>query len=126
MKINITGKNIEITSAINDYVLKKLEGVDKFLGYEKNNDDVILKVELERTTAHHKEGEIFKAEINLHVHGENISVNAEQEDLYQAIDVVKDEVKRVLEDRKGKRQSLLRRGGRKIKDFVRGFYKKGE
>lgn len=126
MKINITGRNIEITDAINDYVVKKLEGVDKFLGYEKNNDDVILRVELERTTAHHKEGEIFKAEINLHVHGENISINSEQEDLYQAIDVVKDEIKRVLEDRKDKRQSLLRRGSRKIKDFVRGLYKRGE
>ncbi len=120
MKINIRSKNLEITPAINDYVLRRIESVEKFLGHNKDVVDAsVFNIEIEKTTHHHKEGEYFQAEVVAHVNGQNFNVKSIKEDLYQAIDDVKDELTRVLESRKEKRIGLLRRGGAKIKNILR-------
>jgi putative sigma-54 modulation protein len=120
MKINIRAKNLEITPAINDYVFKRVMSVEKFLGHLKEIVDAAeFNVEIEKTTQHHKEGDYFKAEVVAHVNGHNFNVKSEKEDLYQAIDDVKDELARVLESRKEKRVGLIRRGGAKLKNLLR-------
>ena len=43
MKIKITGKELMITDAINDYVEKKLDRIDKY--FENAEADVTLKTE---------------------------------------------------------------------------------
>ena len=43
MKIKITGKELKITEAINDYVEKKLERIDKY--FESAEADVTLRTE---------------------------------------------------------------------------------
>lgn len=120
MKINIRAKNLEITAAINDYVVKRVSSVEKLLGHSKEIIEAAeFNVELERTTAHHKEGEVFQAEVVARVNGQNFTVKSQKEDLYQAIDNVKDELLRVVESKKEKKISFVRRGGAKLKQMLR-------
>lgn len=121
MNIRITAPTIGLTPAISDYTEKHLETIKKFLA-----DDPAAQcdVELAKTTNHHKHGDIFKAEIHIVAKGENIYASVEREDLYAAIDEVRDEVVRKLKSGKDKRRSLVRRGGAQVKDFIKGFWKK--
>lgn len=43
MKIKITGKELKITEAINDYVEKKLDRIDKY--FEESEAEVTLRTE---------------------------------------------------------------------------------
>jgi putative sigma-54 modulation protein len=122
MKITIHSKNLEITSAINDYINKRLSHVEKFLGHNLDVVDAAeFNVDIEKTSNHHKEGEIFLAEVVALVRGRSYTVKAQKEDLYQAIDKVEDELVRVIEHNKERRTSLVRRGGAKLKNLLRGF-----
>ena len=83
MQIDVTGHHIDITPALKDYVTGKFERLarhfDKF-----TNAHVILSVEKLRQTA--------EATINLN--GANLFANAEEEDMYAAIDALIDKLDR--------------------------------
>lgn len=119
MAINLKGTNIKITPEISGYLDKRLEGVRKFL--PKEGDSFLADVELGKTTNHHQTGNIFRAEITVHIGGRSFRAVSEQSDLYRAIDNMKDEVTRELSSYKEKRISLIRRGGQKIKNILRGL-----
>lgn len=120
MKINEKVTNIEITTEIRDYLYKKLEHVEKFL--DPADESVLCDVELGKTTNHHKSGDVFKTEINLHIAGKNLRAVSEMSDLFSSIDVAKDDIVRSLQVNKDKRISLVRRGGAKIKNIVKGIF----
>jgi ribosomal subunit interface protein len=122
MKINEKVTNMDITPEIKDYLYKKLEHIEKFLN--PNDKSVLCEVELGKTTNHHKNGDIFMTEINLHMAGKNIRAVSEEEDLFSSIDISKDEIIRMIQLNKDKRVSLVRRGGAKIKNLVRGIFSK--
>jgi putative sigma-54 modulation protein len=125
MKINIKATGIELTPAISDYVHKKVSSLEKYL---EKGSDVVAQVEVGKSTQHHKSGEVFRAEVHLIGAGFDLYAASEQTDLYAAIDVVKDEISRNLTHQKGKRFALARRGGRMVKDMMRGlnpFKKRG-
>jgi putative sigma-54 modulation protein len=117
MNINIKATGIELTPAIEDYAQKKVSALDKYL---KNPESHIARVEIGRTTRHHKEGAIFRAEIHISG-GIDIYAAREAEDLYAAIDMMEAEAARELQSTKGKRFKLLRRGQKAFKDAVRGI-----
>lgn len=122
MKINIKATNIELTGAINEYLDKRLSALDKFI--EADDDSAMCYVEVGRTSDHHKTGDVFRAEINLHWHGQAFRAEDESADLYSAIDLAKDEMLRELRSDKAKRVSLIKRGGARIKDMIRGMYRR--
>ena len=119
MKINIKATGIELTVAISEYAHKKIHKLERFLG---NNPEAVAKVEVGKSTQHHKSGEIFRAEVHITGVGVNIYESSEQSDLYAAIDVVEDKVTNALIQKKGKRESLTRRSARRIKDTLRKWY----
>lgn len=121
MNIKIKNTNIESNSIIEEYLYKRLDGLKKLINPHDESANVY--VELAKTTQHHKAGVIFKAEINLHIAGKNFNAVAEKEDLYVAIDEMRDEIMRDLRSWKGKQHSLLKRGGIKIKNIIKGLYK---
>lgn len=117
MNIKIRSRGFDITPTINDYVIKKISTLEKFLGVKEN---ILCEVEIGRTTKHHNSGDIFRAEINIVEPGnKQIYVVAEEIDLYTAIDVVRDEAERAIVSRKTKRFKLFRRGGAKIKELLK-------
>jgi len=98
MQIDIKGTNLELTQAIKDYINEKIGGLEKFF-------DQILeaRVEVGLTSKHHQKGKIFRAEANLEVPQKHIiRAEAEREDLYMAINEVKDELQIQLKKYKEK------------------------
>ncbi len=117
MNIKIRAKNFEITPAIDDYVMKKISSLDKFLDVK---DSTICEVEIGRTTSHHKSGDIFRAEVNIIEPGKKqVFAVAEEVDLYMAIDIVRDEAEREIVSNKKKQDTLFRRGSAKIKNLLK-------
>lgn len=121
-KINIKTTNIELSDAIRQYIEKKFEGIEKVL----NASEVKGQIEVGKTSNHHKSGDIFKAEINLDANGKMFYASAEEADLYMAIDVVKGEIISEVKKAKTKNQSLVRRGGQRVKDALKGLWRKSE
>lgn len=115
MKITIKGTNIELTDSIYQYIYKKIESLDKFMqnigeDAQSGNPPIECWVEVERTTRHHKTGDIFRAEAQIRLPGAS-SIRAEETewDLHQAIDKVKDELQQQLARYKGKMISQRRK-----------------
>lgn len=123
MNINIKTTNLTLTDAISSYVDKRLEKIAKLLHHDST---VICDVELAKTSEHHHKGDIFKAEIHIVGSGLNIYSSADKEDLYAAIDEVKDIVLRDLKSDKEKTTSSIRRGGAKIKSMMKGLWPFGK
>ena len=122
MRINEKGTNMQITPEIRDYLYKKIEHIQKFL--DPGDESVLCDVELGKTTKHHKTGEVFRTEINLHIAGRNLRAVSEMDELFASIDLAKDEMVRELQSNKDKKVSLLRRGGAKIKNLIKGIFTK--
>jgi len=118
MKINIKATGIELTEAIQEYAEKKVGALEKY--FKHSSDSHLVQVELGKTTNHHKEGAIFRAEIHI-TGGMDVYVASEEEDLYAAIDLMEADAARELQSEKSKRFKLLRRGQRTLKDMVRGI-----
>lgn len=120
MKTNIKGTNISLTEAISNYLTGKLGHIEKLL--PAGDDSVIAEVELAKDTKHHLHGEVFRAEINLRASGKNFYTVAHEQDLYAAIDKMRDEIARQIKTGFEKKNTLLRRGGRKAKEMLRNIY----
>jgi ribosomal subunit interface protein len=119
MKINIKTTNITLTPAISEYADKRFQKITEFLN---NDPSVQCDVELGRTTEHHQKGEIFRAEIHIVAAEKNVYASAEKSDLYSAIDAVRDEILFELRAHKGKKVSLLRRSGARVKGMIKGLW----
>lgn len=96
--LSLKGTNIELTDAIKNYVNEKLDALQKICQDFDPADE--LRMELGKSTRHHAKGPYFFAEMHLHVPGKELLAKEESEDLYDAIDRVKDQLKRQLKDYK--------------------------
>ena len=91
MNLNITGRHVEVTPAIRDYVTSKLDRVIRHFD-NVTSVGVILSVEKLKQ----------KAEVTLHVRGKDIFVESEDTDLYAAIDAMTDKLDRQVQQYKQK------------------------
>jgi len=83
MQIDVTGHHVELTSAIHDYVTGKLEKLARHFD-NVGNVHVILSVEKK----------VHKAEATVHVAGGDIFADAQNENMYAAIDALTDKLDR--------------------------------
>ncbi len=118
MNIAIKGTNIALTDAIRSYTENRLSHIEKFV----SSPDTICRVELGKTTRHHKNGEYFRAEVKINIDGQEYYVTSEKEDLYAAIDDIKDGLTNKITSSKEKRQTFLKRSGAKLKAMTKGFW----
>lgn len=117
MQIKIRSKNFDLTPAIEDYVTRKIGSLEKFFG---GKEGVLCEVEIGRTTKHHLSGDIFRAEVNIKVPGnDQIYAVTEESDLYKAIDIVRDESEREILSKKNRKTALFRRGAIRIKNLIK-------
>lgn len=119
IKTNIKATNIELTDSVREYVFKKIELIEKYI--EAGDTSAMCDVEVGKISMHHKTGDVFKAEINLRVHGTYIYAVAEKDTLNSALDEVKDEIIKSLTSYREKRKSLVRRGGAMVKAMLKGI-----
>lgn len=123
MNTNIKTTNVTLTSAISDYTKKRLEKVAVLL---ERDPSVQCDVELGKVSDHHQKGDIFRAEIHIVGSAKNVYASAEKSDLYSAIDFVRDEILRELRAGKGKKVSLVRRSGIRVKNMLKGLWPWGK
>ncbi len=95
MTINIVHRGVELTEAIKQYVEEKIQSLEKYAGDLQHAD-----VEVGMTNHHHQKGKIFLCKVVLQVPGQVIRIEREAEDLYKAIDKVRDHVREELSHRK--------------------------
>jgi ribosome-associated translation inhibitor RaiA len=85
-----------------------------------------MEVDLSKEHHHQKGKDAFKAEFKVYCRGEYLQSAAEAEDIYSAIDLARDEAYMILSSKKDKKMTLWRRGGKKLKNLMRGMtFRKG-
>ncbi len=119
MNIKIKTTGISLTPAISEYADKRLIKISKIIG---GDPSFICDLELAKTSNHHKNGDIFRAEIHIVGKGKDLYASAEDADLYAAIDAMRDEIVRELHASKGKRLSFIRKGGAQVKSMMKGMW----
>ena len=94
MQINISGRHVEVTDSMREYVTSKLERLTHH--HDRiTSTNVILSVDKL----------IQKAEATIHVSGKDVHADATHEDLYAAIDLLTDKLDRQLIKHKEKMRS---------------------
>ena len=113
MNIKITGKNIDITEAMKDYIEKRVEKLEKFEG--KNTDvNVVCSVE--------REDQIV--EIQISHDGEFLRVEERNPDLYASVDLALDRAERQL--RKEKEKRVEKNKENSLKGMIVDMFKKDD
>lgn len=113
MNIKILATGLELTPAIKKYVDTKIGSLSKI--WPKNEAENNLDLEFARTSKRHQHGEVFYAEATGKVFGKALRVETKNEDLYAAIDELKDILKKDLASLKGKALTRDVRSARKVK-----------
>ena len=106
MKIKITGKELKITEAINDYVEKKLDRIEKY--FEESEAEVTLRTE--------KNAQI--AEIYITANGEKYRAVTEDKDLYASIDKDIDILEGQIRKAKTKKEKMQKESSIKTLETV--------
>ena len=91
MNVHVSGHQVEVTQAIHDYVIAKLERIQRHFD-QVIDINVVLSVQKLRQMA----------EISVHMPGKDIHVESDDEDLYAAIDLMMDKLDRQIIKHKGK------------------------
>ena len=93
MNLSITGRHLEVTPAIREYVINKMARVSRHFD-NVIDTQVILSVERLNHTA----------EVTMHLRGKDIHCEAVDENLYAAIDLLADKIDRQVIKYKSKVQ----------------------
>ena len=94
IKYSIRGENLEVTEAIHDYVVSKLEKIEKYFQAEQELDArVNLKVYREKTA---------KVEVTIPLGSITLRAEDVSQDMYGSIDLVVDKIERQIRKNKTK------------------------
>ena len=91
MKINLTGHHVDLTDPLRKYVNSKMDRLERHFDHVTDTH-VVLSVEKLR----------HKAEATMHISGGKIFADAEQENMYAAIDSLVDKLDRQVKKHKEK------------------------
>jgi len=99
MQVLITGKNLELTSALKQYAEEKFSALDKF------HDKIIRADVVLARDQHHNKGDVHFCECKLEVPGNDLFVSKEEPNMYKAIDKVSDHLAEVLKKNQERKQA---------------------
>lgn len=85
MRYTVTGKNIEVTDALKDVAVQKIQKLEKFFTPE-TNANITMSVERK----------LQKIEVTIPIKGSSIRAEEHDESMYAAIDLVVDKLERQL------------------------------
>lgn len=85
MKLNVKGRNIEVTDALRQYIEKRLGKFSKFLG---ELSEAVVTISTEKFT--------HKIDVLLKVNGHLIQAEGKTEDLYSAVDEVVEKLEKQI------------------------------
>ena len=104
MKIIISGKQLKVTDAIRKYAEEKINKISKY-------SDAITEVDVVLTVEDTKsEGPVHKADGLVYASGTKIKIEAEDKDLYAAIDELSDRLERQVRKYKERQKDYNKKG----------------
>jgi len=113
--ITIKATNIILTPQLELLLTQKFEPFGKLLA---DKGDTRCEIELEKITER-QSGKIYRAEVNLFNNGKMYRTEATEEQIEQAIDTARNELKHELQHAYGKKRSLVKKGQQMIKNMMR-------
>ena len=106
MKIISSGKQLKVTDAIRKYAEEKINKISKY-------SDAITEVDVVLTVEDTKsEGPVHKADGLVYASGTKIKIEAEDKDLYAAIDELSDRLERQVRKYKERQKDYNKKGTR--------------
>ena len=117
MKIEIRGRNIEITDSLKDYTTKRLSKLEKYI-----EDIKVAQVALSLEGEKHKEQ--HKVEVTIPLNGILLRGEVSADDMYSAIDMVVEKLDKQIE--KHKTKLYKRHRGTGLKDLIDEEVKNGQ
>lgn len=98
MVVNLRVTGCELTDALRQYVEEKFQALEKYGTHLFQAD-----VHIGKDTKHHHKGGIFTCSATIEMIGDVIKIERTAEDLYKAIDKVKDHLRETLAQRKDRK-----------------------
>ena len=109
MNLNLTGHHLDITPALRDYIVAKLDRVTRHFDHVIDVNVVLSVDKLQH-----------RVEVNLHTRGKDIHVEAIEGDMYAAIDALIDKLDRQVVKHKEKRAEHRHEGAATKRDVAAG------
>src|SRR5437667_66773 len=98
MTLTIEPKSMEMTDAIRSYAEEKFTSLEKFSdGIEKMDIDIGME------SRHHVQGNVYFCSAHVFLRNKDFYINKSADDLYKAIDKVRDHLREELTEYKEKR-----------------------
>lgn len=97
MFIDVQAKDLDLTDAIKTYTEEKFNMLEKYFDHIEE-----IRCELSMNSHKHNQGKFYTCSGHLFVPGKDFYVEKEEEDLYKAIDKVKDHLQQMLVEWKEK------------------------
>ena len=127
MKIIIRTKNLILIPSLENYINRKINSLERFF---LNPLEAEFRVEIKKTTKHHRKGKVFQTLVQIQLPGKIIRAESVSRDLRLTIDEVKDELQQELKKYKEKMLAKRKRAQRNIKKDLHlssraRFFRKG-
>lgn len=117
MQTNIKATGLELTPEVKRYADKRMRKIEKALAHDTT---AVAQLEIERTLTH-SAGQQFRAELTLIGAHLLLRFEAVERSLHAALDVLEDKALTELHKAKGKRQNILRRQAKALKELLKGL-----
>jgi len=106
--------NTESSEQLQDLIEQKLQSLNKFIG----DASTLCEIEYEKVT-NQNSGDVFRVEVNLNLNGQLYRAEATMDSFEKAIDEVQNELDKELRRANEKKETMLKKGGRKLKEMLR-------
>lgn len=112
--INFKNLSGNMDGALTDLVERKLHSLEHYIG----DAPALCDVEFEKV-APKQNGDVFRVEVNLTINGTLYRADATMDSYEKAVDEVRDELDKELRRSQQKHDSMVKKGGRQIKEMMR-------
>ena len=123
MEIKIFTKDLDSSESLNNYIKSKIEDIERHLGKSDGDEKRYCDFRIGKVASSSNKGKNFFAEATIVTSKKNFGARVEAESVNEAVDKLKDELALKIRKYKGKKESLVKKGGRKIKNLLRGLMK---
>ncbi len=113
--IQFKATNTVLEGTLQDLVVHKFATLERYIG---TATDLTCEVEFEKIGLH-QNGMIHRVEANFYRDGQLFRAEATEDSFEKAIDKVRSELDAAMNSTLKKRETLVKRGGRAIKDMLR-------
>lgn len=119
MKYSLKLTKLSLPQDMADYIEKKMATLGKLIA--RFGSAVKTAVEIERTTRHHRKGDVFRVEVRVSAPYKTLQAEGLGESVREAMDKAKDEIALELERHKEKTIDREKRGARKAKEILKNL-----